>query len=123
MKLIVNNWLNKIHINQKEQQIINIEKLIQSIKEKGLLISLLKLERLKNEIKDDVKKENLNIGAKTIKEMIKDNKEMEEKLNVLLEVKIKNISEVWQKQNPIIFKLELYKPKLHLLELIVWLFI
>lgn len=120
-----NNWLSKSNMNKKEQFIIKLENLIQNIKENGYLIALLNLNKFNNEIKEYLKAENLNIKPTNIKNIMKNDIEIEKQFYVLLEINIKNISESLLKKNSIIFKLELYKPKFYLLELeelIVWIY-
>ena len=120
-----NNWLEKLCLNKKERQIIKLEKLILDIKEKGLLITLLNLKKFQNEIKAVFKDEQFNINIKDIEKLVKNNVEKEIQFNALLEANIKDVSILMLEKNPIIFKLELYKPKLYELELeelIVWIY-
>lgn len=104
-------------MTKREEFIIKLENLIQSIKEQGLLITLHNLKKFNNEIKESFTEKEI--------QTIKKDYEIEKEVYEILEANIKNISEIMVKKNPIIFKLELYKPKFHLLdieELIVWIY-
>lgn len=102
---LIANFKTKIKELKVKQLISEIEKLILEINQKGLREALYSFKEIKKE---------------------KNNNE-EEMFNKLLDLdeNIKNISELMLKKNPIIFKLELYKPKIYELtieQLIVWIY-
>lgn len=114
---IVNNWKNNLILIKKEHQIINLENCILKIQEKGLLEQLFVLF-------DEIGLKQLFL--KSLKTSVKEYPlEGQIILYELLIQKIKEESEIMLKKNPIIFKLELYIPKMYDLTLkllFIWIY-